>query len=113
MKISVIDDFICQENACWSGLGVIDILAATLDITDALRSDLRSWYERHAAYYKVLAIKDPVIEVVNVINDKPYTIRMGTDSSKFNTRQIILGSLVPWNKEWYWSGNQKAYEAVK
>ena len=113
IEIPIIDDFICQENTCWSGLGVIDILAATLDVTDELRSDLRSWYERHAAYYKVLAIKGPVIKVINVINDKPYTIRMGTGSSQFNTRQLVFGSLVPWNKEWYWSGSQSAYEDVK
>jgi len=49
---------------------------------------------------------------MNLINDKPYTIRMGTDITTFNTRQLIFGSLVPWNKEWYWSGSQKAYENV-
>ena len=32
--IPTLDDFLCQETTHWSGLGVIDILAATLDITD-------------------------------------------------------------------------------
>jgi hypothetical protein len=35
------DDFICQECTRWSGLGVIDILAGTLDISDDDRRDLR------------------------------------------------------------------------
>ncbi len=113
IEVPIIDDFICQENTSWSGLGVIDILAATLDITEEQRSELRSWYERHLAYYKILAIKDPVIEVVNVINDEPYIIRMGEDSSRFKPQQIVFGNLVPWNKEWYWSGSQKVYENVK
>ena len=112
IEIPIIDDFICQENTCWSGLGVIDILAATLDIADEQRSELKSWYERHAAYYKVLAIKGPIIEVVNLINDKPYTVRMNEDSDRFDVRQIVSGSLVPWNKEWYWSGNQMVYDDV-
>ena len=41
--IPTLDDFLCQETTHWSGLGVIDILAATLDITDSQRRDLRSW----------------------------------------------------------------------
>jgi hypothetical protein len=33
-EVSVIDDFVCQQTTDWSGLGVIDILAATLDISE-------------------------------------------------------------------------------
>jgi len=44
------DDFVCQECTRWSGLGVIDILAGVLDISDDDRKDLRAWYERHAAF---------------------------------------------------------------
>ena len=32
--IGITDDFICQECTPWSGLGVIDILAYVLDISD-------------------------------------------------------------------------------
>lgn len=55
--IPVIDDFVCQKATSWSGLGVIDILAAVLDISEAQRSALRSWYERHCAYYRILTNK--------------------------------------------------------
>ena len=47
------DDFVCQECTRWSGLGAIDILAGVLDISEDDRKDLRSWYERHAAFYRL------------------------------------------------------------
>jgi len=104
--IPVIDDFICQETTIWSGLGVIDVLAAALDITEEQRADLRSWYERHHAYYRVLSIEGHRMEVQNTINGEPYTVRTGHDGRQFEVGAIILGSLVPWNGEWYWSGEQ-------
>src|SRR5262245_40657877 len=57
--IPTLDDFLCQETTHWSGLGVIDMLAATLDITDDQRHDLRSWYERHMAYFRVVSLREP------------------------------------------------------
>ncbi len=59
--IPTLDDFVCQETTSWSGLGVIDLLAATLDITDGQRHDLRRWYERHTAYFRVVALREPCI----------------------------------------------------
>ncbi|MGA1871801.1 MAG: DUF3843 family protein [bacterium] len=110
IDIPIIDDFICQQNTCWSGLGVIDILAATLNISEQQRADLRSWYERHLAAYKILAIKGPIMEAMNIVNEKPYIIRAGEHSRQFRAQQLVVGSLVPWNNEWYWSGNQSVYK---
>jgi hypothetical protein len=104
--IPIIDDFVCQETTHWSGLGVIDILAATLNLAEAQRTTLRSWYERHMAYFRVLSVKGPLMEVRNLINDKPYTVRVGEPNSQFKVKQIVFGSLVPWDGEWYWSGEQ-------
>ncbi|MCL0066158.1 hypothetical protein M1N79_04710, partial [Dehalococcoidia bacterium] len=111
-EIPIIDDFVCQQTTPWAGLGVIDILAETLNISKEQRSTLRSWYERHVAYYRVLAVKDSRIEVLNVINDKPYVIRLPDDTDQFEVGQIIFGSLVPWNEEWYWSGKQYAFNVT-
>jgi hypothetical protein len=111
-EIAVIDDFICQETTCWSGLGVIDILAEVLNITENQRNDLRSWYERHTAFYKVLSINEPVITVLNIINDKEYTVRVGDFSSQFDKNHLYFGGLIPWDGEWYWSGEQKRFENV-
>ncbi len=52
-EIAHTDDFVCQECTRWSGLGAIDILAGVLDISDDDRKDLRSWYERHASFYRL------------------------------------------------------------
>ena len=57
VDIAHTDDFVCQECTRWSGLGAIDILAGVLDISDDDRRDLRSWYERHAAFYKILSVE--------------------------------------------------------
>jgi hypothetical protein len=112
--IPTTDDFICQETTPWSGLGVLDILAAVLDITEEQRRELRSWYERHLAFYKVLSlnIKKGKMEVLNLINDQPYTIRGGEEMAQFQKNMIVRGSLVPWNGEWYWSGGQAVWETL-
>jgi len=108
-EIGHTDDFICQECTRWSGLGAIDILAGILDISDDDRNDLRSWYERHAAFYKLLSVNDEMLEALNVISDQPYRIRMNMPRHPFETGQLVFGSLVPWRGEWYWSGEQKLW----
>jgi hypothetical protein len=110
--IDTIDDFICQETTAWSGLGVIDILAATLDINPKQRATLRGWYERHMAYYRILSIKKNHLNVKNLINDQPYRIRMDNPETTFRVSQVVFGSLVPWDGDWYWSGGQRIYEDV-
>ena len=111
-ETAVIDDCICQETTGWSGLGVIDILASILEITENQRQDLRNWYERHTAFYKVLSINESVVTVLNIINDKPYIVRVGDFSSQFDKSHLYFGGLVLWNGEWYWSGEQKRYDSV-
>jgi hypothetical protein len=110
--IPTIDDFLCQETTSWSGLGVIDILASTLDITEEQRRDLRSWYERHTGYFRVLSVHEPLIDVQNILNEQPYTIRAEHLGDKFHVNQLVFGSLVPWDNEWYWSGMQYTYDDV-
>jgi hypothetical protein len=103
------DDFVCQECTRWSGLGVIDILAGVLDVSDDDRRDLRNWYERHAAFYKILSVEKQTLEALNVINDRTYRIKTDMKRNPFRRGQIVFGSLVPWRGEWYWSGEQKAW----
>jgi len=109
-EIGIIDDFVCQNATCWSGLGVIDILASMLDITEQQRNELRSWYERHLAIYRILEIKEPYLEALNVINEKQYKIWAGELSTYFDKRNLYYGSLVPWDGEWCWSGEQRSVE---
>lgn len=105
-EIAIIDDFVCEKTTAWSGLGVIDVLASIIDLSEEQRKDLRGWYERHQAYYRILANKGQISEVVNVISNKPYTVRISAEKKPFEVGAIVLGNLVPWNREWYWSGTQ-------
>jgi hypothetical protein len=111
-EVPVIDDFICQHTSEWSGLGVIDILAAMLDISEKQRLTLRSWYERHLAYYRILAIQGQCSELANMINNKPYSVMISNDTKQFKVGTIVFGSLVPWNKKWYWSGQQYLLDGI-
>ena len=110
--IPTLDDFLCQETTHWSGLGVIDILAATLDITDDQRRDLRRWYERHMAYFRVVSLREPFMDVINLLNEQPYTIHVGEIGDTFRVDDVVFGSLVPWDGVWYWSGVQQKYAHV-
>jgi hypothetical protein len=103
------DDFVCQECTRWSGLGAIDILAGVLDLSDDNRRDLQNWYERHAAFYKILSAEKQELEALNLINDQPYQIKIDMKRNPFRPGQIVFGSLVPWRGEWYWSGEQRAW----
>jgi hypothetical protein len=109
-EISHTDDFVCQECTRWSGLGAIDILAGVLDISADDRKDLRSWYERHASFYRLQSVSSETLQAINVINDQPYRIRLNMKRSPFKRGQLIFGSLVPWREEWYWSGEQQSWD---
>src|SRR5207302_164574 len=99
--IPTLDDFLCQETTHWSGLGAIDILAATLDITDDQRRDLLSWYERHMAYFRVVSLREPFMDVINLLNEQPYTIHVGKIDDQFQRDDVVFGGLVPWDGGWY------------
>jgi hypothetical protein len=107
--IAVIDDFLCQQCTEWSGLGPLEILANVLDLTPERRTALLSWSERHNAMYKVLSGTKERIEVLNLINDRDYRVRMNLGRNPFPRGSFAYGSLVPWDGEWYWSGEQKTY----
>jgi hypothetical protein len=105
-EIPVIDDFICQSVTAWSGLGVIDILAAQLDLPQDQRTVLRSWYERHLAYFQIMSSSIQHSEVKNLINDQIYAVQIARETTHFEVGAIVIGSLIPWNGEWVWSGQQ-------
>ncbi len=111
--IGVTDDFICQECTSWSGLGILDVLAGMLALTDEQRTVLRGWYERHAAFYRVDVVGPDGLEVTNLVNDQPYRVRMGAGPQPFQADAVIFGSLVPWGNDWYWSGTQRQFPSMK
>ncbi len=111
-KIGPTDDFICQECTQWSGLGVLDVLAGVLPLTEEQRTVLRGWCERHAALYRIDAAEAAVLEVTNLVNDRPYRVMMDSGPQPFRPGSMVCGSLVPWGEYWYWSGAQRQYPAM-
>ncbi len=101
------DEFVCNECTRWSGLGAIDILAGVLDVSADDRRDLRSWYERHASFYRLVSVSNETLEALNVVNGQLYRIRINMEEHPFQRDHFIFGYLVPWRGEWYWSGAQK------
>ena len=108
-NVNATDDFICQECTSWSGLGVIDVLAAVLSITEHERNDLLRWYERHGAPYIILTADTEVMIVLNAVSGKEYPVRMNVERNPFEVGSMVVGGLVPWRGEWYWSGRQSQY----
>ena len=50
------------------------------------------------------------IQVLNLINDGEYRVRMNMPRNPFTRGQFVAGSLVPWDGEWCWSGQQRTFE---
>jgi hypothetical protein len=107
VEIPVIEDFICQQTTVWSGLGIIDVLAATQALSEEEISVLRHWYDRHTAYYRVIAIDGSELILKNLVSDESYTVRLAHDIKwEVGAGNVVFGSLLPWNREWFWSGTQ-------
>jgi hypothetical protein len=118
-EINATDHFLLQKCTAWSGLGVVDVLAGLLDLTEEERAELRGWHEPHSAVYRIerLETKGPVVEVLealNLVNDRPYRIRSEENllTNPFKASTTVSGSLVPWRGEWYWSGLQRLLKAT-
>jgi hypothetical protein len=73
---------------------------------------VQSQYERHLAYFRVLSVHEPLMDVQNMLNERSYTIRAEHIDNTFQVDQLVFGSLVPWDGEWYWSGMQYSYDDV-
>jgi hypothetical protein len=104
--IEIVDDFICQENTIWSGLGVIDILAKALNLPEKTQADVRSWYERLVAFYRVVSFKNDILELENLINNQTYMVQSDAYDS-FRNEDVVFGGIVPYGDYYYWSGVQR------
>lgn len=112
MEIALIDDFICQETTYWSGLGLIDILSKVVRLPENLERDVRTWYERLVCYYRVVSIKNHVLEFENLVNGQIYSILSDGDDSMFKKEDVVFGGIVPYGDYFVWSGVQKTFGKV-
>lgn len=107
--IAAIDDFICQTPTAWAGLGVLDILAETLPLSKPQRQTLGHWKERHLAYYQVLRTRPNRLKLRNLLSGEIYQVQMDGNGLLFETGKIVLGIVVSWEGQWYWSGEQRFF----
>jgi hypothetical protein len=112
MDIETVDDFICQENTVWSGLGVIDIMAKALELPDKIQQDVRSWYERLVSFYKVISLKNDILVVENIVTEQKYSVQSFKEDNVFKIGHIVFGGLVPYGDYYYWSGVQRGLGKV-
>lgn len=106
------EDFMHQECTPWSGLGALDLIAEILRLPEKDSHDVRHWYERHTAFYRIEKIcgnasRAETLTARNLINGKDYIIRMDDIQNPFSAGMVVFGSLVPWRGEWYWAGAQR------
>jgi len=106
-RLGAWDDFLCQEATPWSGLGVVELLAAALDLSPEDRESLLAWRLRHTSAYRVLAVEGGRLRLENVAGGREYRVRLEVEGLPFAAGQVVFGSLVPWRGEWYWSGEQR------
>ena len=59
--------------------------------------------------YKVLAGDKDAVEVLNLVNDRTYRVRLNLERNPFKRGAYVHCSLAPWDGEWYWSGTQKSF----
>lgn len=104
--ISECDDFLCQSCSQWSGMGPIDLLAEVLNIPDALRDDLRSWSERHAAPFRVDSLGKGHMFVTNFVTKEQYRVDWDKGAEPIPVGTFVFGFLARWNGGWRWSGVQ-------
>ncbi|MGL6194689.1 MAG: hypothetical protein ACRC2T_07700, partial [Thermoguttaceae bacterium] len=81
-----------------------------LSIPQMQKEELRSWYLRHYSLYKIVEVDKNCTDAINLVNNDTYRIREAAPSCPrshiFKPKMIILGGLVQWRGEWYWSGMQ-------
>lgn len=111
-EIMIADDFIMQIPSLWSGMGVIDILPDLLNIPSTRKKDIKSWYERHLAYYLIKSVRRTKLITKNIINNQSYHIIFGDKNNPFKEGDLILGSTIKYGSDWYWSGGQKQLRDV-
>lgn len=103
------NDFLYTATTPWSGLGAIDILAATLDLTAGQRTDVRSWYERHLACYLVETVTKGELLLKNLFNEAYYRVEIKETDPMIEAGTMVRGSLVPWDGVWYWTDEPEIY----
>ena len=107
--IPILEEFMCQERTIWSGLGVLDIVAMTLNLDEKKKNNVRDWNERLTSFYRVKENKGHFLLMENLINNQSYHVHLSEHLKVFKIGEVFMGSLVPFGDYFYWSGMQQVF----
>ena len=109
-NVDAVDDFICQKTTHWSGLNPVDMLSEIMALPVGFKKDLLNWKERVQGMFKVLQIEADHLVIVNLFNQTEYKVSTPEAFKYFGKTKTIHGWIIPWNGQWFWSGQQRTYK---
>ncbi|MCP4149537.1 MAG: DUF3843 family protein [bacterium] len=115
--ITAIDACIQERATRLSGLNALDIFVQMADLEKDLKNDLKAWATPYMSLYRINEIKDDYWVVENMISHQQYNVSMADSQSSGLPGHIAkegysLGSIVPWNNAWCWTGGQLVYPSM-
>jgi hypothetical protein len=114
--VSTVEDFLMQKTTKLSGFTPLDIFVEMADLDEESKKELQKWEEPYMALYHVEDQTGDYWTVKNLINKKDYKVWKDYGASKIADRIVkgsfCLGGIVPWKKEWRWSGEQAIYPSL-
>ncbi|OHE76001.1 MAG: hypothetical protein A3F67_01205 [Verrucomicrobia bacterium RIFCSPHIGHO2_12_FULL_41_10] len=115
----IISNFFLKPCSDCSGLGVCDILASLLDLSEEDRDSVQRWNEPHLSFYQIQSLQKSgsmikTIEVVNLVNHQLYRIGINKEhkASGFCPGQVVCGSLFSWRNLWHWFFLTNVWKAI-
>jgi hypothetical protein len=116
-RISTVEDFLMQMNTKLSGFTPLDIFVEMTELDEESKKELQKWEEPYMALYYVEGETGDYWTVKNLINKKDYKVWIdyGAPETADPIKKGIfcLGGIVPWQKEWRWSGEQAIYPSLE
>lgn len=114
--VSTVEDFLMEKTTKLSGFTALDIFVEIADLDEESKKELQKWEEPYMALYYVEDQTGDYWTVKNLINKKDYKVwkDYGAPERVDPIKKGIscLGGIVPWKKEWRWSGEQVIYNSL-
>lgn len=115
-NVSTVENFLMHKATKLSGFTPLDIFVEIAALDEESKKELQKWEEPYMALYHVEDQTGDYWMVKNIINQKYYKVwkDYGAPERVDPIKKGIycLGSIVPWQKEWRWSGEQVIYNSL-
>jgi hypothetical protein len=112
-RISTLEDFLMQKSTKISGFTPLDIFVQMIDLDKDSKEELQKWEEPYMALYYIEDETPEYWTVKNMVINKNYKVwkDYGVSETDDPIKKGIFcaGGIVPWQKDWRWSGEQVIY----